>query len=179
MLAVSSVLPPLQPLASKRGRIGPTGDQDVKLKALLLTAVATVFGLTGTAHAADYSHSTPAVQGYDVVSYQASKRPLRGNGHFVATHKGATYQFSSQANLDAFESNPDRYVPAYNGYCAFGVSVGKKFIGDPEVWRVVDGRLYLNLDTGIQTEWLKDVPGRIKTADGKWSKIRRKSPASL
>jgi hypothetical protein len=47
-------------------------------------------------------------------------------------------------------TNPEKYVPAYGGYCAFGISVGKKFIGDPEVWRIVDGRLYLNLDTGIQ-----------------------------
>ena len=72
-----------------------------------------------------------------------------------------------------------KYVPAYGGYCAFGASVGKKFIGDPEVWRVVDGTLYLNLDTGIQEAWLKDVPGRIKTANAKWKVIKNKSPSSL
>ena len=76
-------------------------------------------------------------------------------------------------------ANPEKYVPAFGGYCAFGVSVGKKFIGDPEVWRVVDGTLYLNLDAGIQDEWLKDVPGRIKTANTTWKKIKDKSPASL
>ena len=54
----------------------------------------------------------------------------------VAVHDGATYQFSSKSNKEIFEANPEKYVPAYNGYCAFGVSVGKKFIGDPEVWRV-------------------------------------------
>lgn len=135
--------------------------------------------LSVSAMAADYTHSTPAVQGYDVVSYHTSKRPLRGNGNFVATHEGATYQFSSEANLATFKANPDKYVPAYNGYCAFGVSVGKKFIGDPEVWRIVDGRTYLNLDTGIQSEWLKDVPGRIKTADRSWKRIKHKNPAEL
>lgn len=132
-----------------------------------------------SAVAGDYSHSTPAVQGYDVVSYQTAKRPVRGNGHFVAVHKGATYQFSSKSNLAKFEKNPEKYVPAYGGYCAFGVSVSKKFVGDPEVWRVVDGKLYLNLDAGIQSEWLKDVPGRIQTADAKWKKIENKSPSSL
>ena len=70
-------------------------------------------------------------------------------------------------------------MPAYNGYCAFGVSVGKKFIGDPEVWRVVDNRLYLNLDANIQDDWLKDVPGRIKTANSKWKDIENVSPAAL
>ena len=150
----------------------------MKIKQLLIAALTTVF-LTAGAQAADYTHSTPAVQGYDVVTYHTDKRPLRGNGNFVAMHDGATYQFSSEENLNMFKSNPEKYVPAYNGYCAFGVSVGKKFIGDPEVWRVIDGKTYLNLDAGIQNEWLKDVPGRIQTADKNWSKIKNKNPASL
>ena len=148
------------------------------LKASLL-ALTAAFAFAGNALAADYSHSTPAVQGYDVVSYQTGKRPVRGNGHFVAAHDGATYIFASQENLETFKQDPERYVPAYNGYCAFGVSVGKKFVGDPEVYRVVDNRLYLNLDARIQDDWLKDVPGRIKAADAKWSKIKNADPASL
>ncbi len=149
------------------------------LKTTLLAMSIASTGLNGNAMAADYTHSTPAVQGYDVVTYHTGKRPLRGNGNFVATHDGATYQFSNKENMETFQANQEKYVPAYNGYCAYGVSVGKKFIGDPEVWRVIDGKTYLNLDTGIQNEWLKDVPGRIKTADGKWGKIKNKNPASL
>jgi len=150
----------------------------MNIKKMLIAALSTLL-FSSQALAADYAHSTPAVQGYDVVTYHTGKRPLRGNGHFVATHDGATYQFSSKENLEAFNKNPAKYVPAYNGYCAFGVSVGKKFVGDPEVWRVVDGKTYLNLDTSIQGKWLEDVPGRIKTADSKWNKIKDKSPASL
>ena len=150
----------------------------MKLKTQLVTLVA-LFGLSGNALATDYTHSTPAVQGYDVVSYQTGKRPIRGNGNFVAVYDGATYQFSSTDNRKAFEKNPEKYIPAYGGYCAFGASVGKKFIGDPEVWRIVDGKLYLNLDTGIQSIWLKDVPGRIKTADANWRNIKDKAPSEL
>lgn len=144
-----------------------------------LIAVIAAFTFSVGAIAGEYNHSTPAVQGYDVVSYQTGKRPVRGNGNFVSSHKGATYQFSSKSNLELFESNPQKYVPAYGGYCAYGTSVGKKFIGDPEVWRVVDGKLYLNLDTSIQALWLEDVPGRIEIADAQWKKIKNKSPASL
>ena len=150
----------------------------MKLRSTLMALVA-LFGFAGNAMAADYTHSTPAVQGYDVVSYQTGKRPVRGNGHFVSVYDGATYQFSSADNQKLFESNPEKYAPAYGGFCAFGASVGKKFIGDPEVWRVVDGKLYLNLDNSIQSEWLKDVPGRIKTADANWRNISDKNPASL
>lgn len=150
----------------------------MKFKTQLVTLIA-ICGLAGNALAADFAHSTPAVQGYDVVSYQTGKRPIRGNGNYVAAYDGATYQFSSADNRKAFENDPEKYVPAYGGYCAFGASVGKKFIGDPEVWRVVDGTLYLNLDTGIQAQWLKDVPGRIKTANAKWRQIKDKDPVSL
>ena len=150
----------------------------MKLKSTLM-ALVTIFGLVGNTLAADYTNSAPAVQGYDVVSYQTGKRPIRGNGHFVAVYDNATYQFSSADNQKLFESNPEKYVPAYGGYCAFGASVGKKFIGDPEVWRIVNGKLYLNLDTQIQAQWLKDVPGRIKSADAKWLSIKDKNPASL
>ncbi len=151
----------------------------MNLKATLLAAFVGLVGIGTIAVADDHSHSTPAVQGYDVVSYQVAKKPIRGNGNYTATYDGATYQFSSKANQVLFEANPAQYAPAYNGYCAFGASVGKKFIGDPEVWRLVDGKLYLNLDVSIQEQWLKDVPGRIKTADATWSKIVDKDPASL
>ncbi|NKB38696.1 MAG: YHS domain-containing protein [Gammaproteobacteria bacterium] len=144
-----------------------------------LLAFVVLIGLSTSAMAGDHTHSAPAVQGYDVVSYQTGKRPVRGNGHYLAVHEGATYLFSSKANQEKFEANPAKYAPAYNGYCAFGVSVGEKFVGDPEVWRVIDGKLYLNLDAGIQDMWLKDVPGRIASADDKWKKIASKDPASL
>jgi YHS domain-containing protein len=98
----------------------------MNIKQFLVATLAVVTFSMG-AMAGEYNHSTPAVQGYDVVSYQTGKRPIRGNGNFVTTHEGATYQFSSKANLEIFEDNPNKYIPAYGGYCAFGVSVGKKF----------------------------------------------------
>lgn len=128
---------------------------------------------------AEIAGSTTGVQGYDLVSYHTGKRPIRGNGHYLAVHDGITYLFASEENLNSFQANPAKYVPAYGGYCAFGVSVGKKFVGDPEVWRLVNGKLYLNLDENIQDEWLKDVPGRIKTADSKWAKIKTTPAAQL
>ncbi|ABD82026.1 YHS domain-containing (seleno)protein [Saccharophagus degradans] len=150
----------------------------MSIKKIVFGLIASVF-FSAAANAGSADHSAPAVQGYDVVSYHIEKRPAKGNGHYVATHNGATYLFSSEENLSEFKKSPEKYAPAYNGYCAFGVSVGKKFIGDPEVWRIVEGKLYLNLDANIQSEWLKDVPGKIKEADKNWKRIASKSPESL
>ena len=137
-------------------------------------------GISSSTFAANiHANSTTGVQGYDLVSYHSKSGPVRGNGHHVSKHDGVTYLFSSKKNKQAFDGNPQKYLPEYGGYCAYGVSVGKKFVGDPQVWKLVNGKLYLNLDENIQKEWEKDIPGRIAMADKEWPKIKDASPASL
>ena len=87
-----------------------------------------------------------AVHGYDVVAYVTTGEPTIGRAKYSLVFKGATYRFSSEKHLDAFEDDPERYVPQYGGYCAYGVAVGAKFDGDPHPWRIVDGKFYLNLN---------------------------------
>lgn len=149
----------------------------MKLKSIIAALAGMLF--TINAFATDFSQSTPAVWGYDVVSYHTNKRPVRGSGHFVVSHDGATYLFATLENKNTFAKDPEKYVPAYNGYCAFGVAKGKKFVADPEVWRIVDGKLYLNLDTNIQDLWLADTDGMIETADANWKDIEATDPAKL
>ncbi len=59
----------------------------------------------------------------------------------------------------------------YGGYCAYAVANGATAPGDPQVWRIVDGRLYLNVNKNIQSEWEKDIPGYIRSADANWPKL--------
>lgn len=151
----------------------------MKLKSLLIS-ILMLTGLTTNAFAVStHANSTTGVQGYDLVSYHTSTGPVRGNGHNLSVHEAVTYLFVSKENKQKFDQNPQKYLPAYGGYCAFGVSVSKKFVGDPEVWKVVDGTLYLNLDKDIQKEWFKDIPGRIQTANNNWPKIKDASPETL
>lgn len=149
------------------------------LKFVPLALIATVGLAVPPAGAADVSHSTVGVGGYDLVSYRTGRKPVRGNGNHVAVHEGVTYLFSTQENRERFESAPEQYLPAFGGYCAYGVAVGKKFVGDPDVWEIVDGRLYLNLDNGIKAEWSKDIPGHIAKARANWPRIRDRSPSEL
>ena len=151
----------------------------MKLQSFLISLLV-LAGVTTSAFAANiHANSTTGVQGYDVVSYHTDNGPVRGNGHHVSVHDGVTYLFATKENKQAFDQDPQKYVPAYGGYCAFGVSVGKKFVGDPNVWKIVDARLYLNLDKNVQKEWEKDIPGRIAMADKEWPKIKDASPESL
>jgi hypothetical protein len=83
----------------------------------------------------------------------------------------ATWRFASAEHRELFAANPEKYAPAYGGYCAYAVSQGVTAPIDPEAWKVVDGRLYLNLDRDIQQIWEQDVPGYIAKADENWPKL--------
>jgi len=139
----------------------------------LLPAVALLVSVVATpALAGDVTHSTPGISGYDPVAYFTDGKPMKGSGYHVAEYKGVTYAFASKDHKELFTDNPEKYVPAYGGYCAYGVAVGKKFVSDPEAWKVVNGRLFLNLDKDIQRKWAKDIPGYIKQSEANWKDIK-------
>lgn len=129
--------------------------------------------------AAGVENSTTGVLGYDLVSYHTEGKPVRGDGNNLVVVDGVTYLFANEENKNAFEKDPQKYLPAYGGYCAYGVSVGKKFVGDPEAWKIVDGQLYLNLDKNIQKIWFEDIPGNIVKAEQNWPQIKDKDPSEL
>ncbi|MCL6268246.1 YHS domain-containing (seleno)protein [Flagellimonas myxillae] len=116
-----------------------------------------------------------AAQGYDVVAYFNGDAKV-GNKRLVATHEGAEYKFATQENLDAFNDNPDKYVPQYGGYCAYAVALsGKKVNVDPMTFEIRDGKLYLFYNAGKTNTlelWLDGSPDKLKVkADKNWAKV--------
>lgn len=120
-----------------------------------------------------------AVHGFDPVAYFTQDEALLGDAQFSTEYKEGTYRFVSEENKRLFLKNPSKYVPQYGGYCAFGTAKGKKFDGDPRLFKVVGGRLYFNLNPDVYEKWLMDPPGYIKQADENWREIRDKQPADL
>lgn len=120
-----------------------------------------------------------AIQGYDPVAYFTEAAPTKGSAQYTATYKNAIYQFSSEQNRDLFRADPSKYAPQYGGFCAFGVTKGRKFDTDPMAWRVVDGKLYLNLNKDVQKLWVEDIPGYITNANDTWPTIKTFSDETL
>ena len=154
----------------------------------LVTAVTLIVGLSPVALAGVDVNTTRgltitgpglALHGYDPVAYFTEGKPVMGQATHATTHNDATYRFSSKANLKAFKASPAQYVPQYGGFCAYGVSVGAKFDGDPHLWRIEDGKLYLNLNPKIQKLWEKDILGNIIKANENWLVIQHKTPVEL
>ncbi len=124
--------------------------------------------------------SAIAILGYDAVSYhQNNGAPIKGNGNNVAYHDGATYLFSNAENKAIFEGNPKKYVPAYGGYCAFGLTKGQKYVTDPLAYKVVNGTLYLNFNKNVQELWIKNQSEFIIEANKIWGDIKDIHPSEL
>jgi hypothetical protein len=148
-------------------------------RAITLLLLASVAAAT-SAIAADERNTTSgitaagaplALHGYDAVAFFTESAPRLGDPALAVVHEGATYYFASKQSRAAFEARPQRYAPAFGGFCAFGVSVGKKFDGSPLFWTVSGDRLYLNLNRDISQKFKADVAGNIAKAQANWKKI--------
>lgn len=150
------------------------------LKAIALTGT---FLLGNLAYAANIDMNADtndiAIKGYDTVAYFNAGKAVKGSAVYTATYKNAIYQFSSAQNRDTFRANPVKYAPQFGGYCAYGVTKEKKFDTDPMAWRIVNGKLYLNLDKKVQKVWAKDVPGNLASAYQIWPDIRNVASEEL
>lgn len=111
-----------------------------------------------------------AVGGYDPVSY-FSGAPVKGAAQFQTTHEGATFQFANAENLAKFKADPAKYAPQFGGYCAYAVAKGGTAPGNPLNYTVHEGKLYLNLNSGIQKKWEANKSGYIADANSNWPKV--------
>lgn len=112
-----------------------------------------------------------AVGGYDPVAYFTEGRPIEGSSRHAVDYLGAEWRFASAANKAAFQADPHKFAPAYGGYCAWAVSQGYTAKGDPQIWKIVDGRLFLNYDDSVQARWERDIPGHVRSADANWPAV--------
>ncbi|MGS2718856.1 YHS domain-containing (seleno)protein [Eionea flava] len=125
-----------------------------------------------------YEPSELAIRGADTVAYFTEGKYIAGSEQFSTQWQGATWQFVSQKHLDLFTHSPEQYAPQYGGYCAYGVSRNYLVKIEPENWTIVDGKLYLNYDDGVQRKWEKDIPGFINKADQQFPELLVKNKKS-
>ncbi len=145
------------------------------IRSLTIMLAAAALGLGSVASAAP---ATPvwagttgdqaAVGGYDPVAYFKGA-PAMGRDEHGFVYQGARFRFASAENLAAFQADPARYAPQFDGHCAWAASQGRKSIPDPMFWHIVGGKLYLNCSKDADTKWLADVPGNIAKGEAFWA----------
>lgn len=125
------------------------------------------------------AHNIPssgiALEGYCPVSYFVLEKPVKGSPEFASTYNGVTYLFVNEEAKSVFDSNPEQYLPAFGGWCAFGMAIQDKFPVDPMAYKIVDGRLLLflrNENVNALELWNQnDERAQLAKAEAHWSKV--------
>jgi len=114
-----------------------------------------------------------ALKGYDPVAYFEQGRPVQGSPQFSHRWMEATWWFATAEHRDLFTKDPQKYAPQFGGYCAYALSEGYTANIDPEAWKIVDGKLYLNYSRGVQKKWEEDLQRRIQAAEKNWPALHK------
>ncbi|UWQ82389.1 twin-arginine translocation pathway signal protein [Leisingera caerulea] len=155
-------------------------EKNVALRLLVMAVAAMFLSLPGSVRADGAesavfsSRAGVAIGGYDPVAFfeQGIAEPgRRGN---AVMWKGVVWRFASARNQARFEANPRAYAPAFGGYCAFAMSQGRLLDGDPQLWAIVDGELYLLNNPQVHGAWAARRGELIAQAQLHWPVILRR-----
>ena len=141
------------------------------LLAVLIAFAPAALASAAPAPAVSAAEDGIAIAGYDATAYFTVGQPVRGSADFELRWNGAVWRFSSAANRDLFAANPEAYAPRFGGYCAWAVSQNYLAPGDPQIWRIVDGRLYLNFNARAKLLWETDLVNAIARGDANWPSV--------
>jgi YHS domain-containing protein len=118
------------------------------------------------------------LQGYDPVAFHTVGKATKGDPAISSSGTGYRFLFASQENMAAFEADPGKYIPAYGGYCAYGLSLGVLFPTEIETWEIVQGRLLLQFSPEVKQKFRDERANNLKKADENWPKLLQKFAAS-
>jgi YHS domain-containing protein len=147
---------------------------------ILFTCLLFITGFTVSAQLDDagrrrnFNHENDvAIREFDPVSY-FNNAPAKGNSKYFHKHRGIVYYFASEANREEFKKSPDKFEPAYGGWCAYTVATtGERIKVNPSTYKIVDGKLYLFSNFNGKSTlplWNKEEKKLKAQADKNWLK---------
>lgn len=152
--------------------------KSIQILTLFFTLASTSIGFSQDNKANNIDNSNIALQGYSPVSYLDLGLAQQGNKNFKSEYQKVVYYFTSADQKAKFDKDPEKYLPQYGGFCAFGIYAGAKFRIDPNKFLVVDGKYYLflnNVELDALELWLAegDNTKLVKTANENWKKLSK------
>ena len=117
-----------------------------------------------------------AVKGFDTVAYFTEQTAVPGNPQYEFVWNGAKWLFANRENLEKFKTSPEAFAPQFGGYCSFAVSKGYTADSDPQAWKIVDGKLYLNYNPKVKEMWEVEQEMRIREGEKNWREFQKKKP---
>ena len=120
-----------------------------------------------------------AIGGHDTVAYHSlttspQAKAAKGVKSYTVKWKGAKWRFGSKESADLFRAEPEKFSPAYNGFCANALSLGKGLLKtDGTHWEIFGDQLYLFYAAVGRDRWLAtdDISDYKSKADIEWQRI--------
>ena len=135
---------------------------------------AAAFAVSASAQTKHKHKSSAALNGYCPVAYQAMNKAVKGNSKFSSTYEGITYHFAAESAKAMFDKDPAKYLPAYDGYCATAMSMGKKLKSNPELFTVYKDHTYLFSNKKAKMMFDKNPAMFVEKADKKFAALDKK-----
>jgi YHS domain-containing protein len=140
----------------------------------LIAALA--FTLAPNSYAADFGGKSLvlktrdglAVQGYDPVAYFTDNKAVKGSARFSSEYDGAKYLFASAQHKELFDGNPEKYAPAYGGYCGYAASINRLSPVSPEWFQIENGKVILQHNKKAFDLFNKELKANVAKADANW-----------
>ncbi|MEW2913229.1 YHS domain-containing (seleno)protein [Leisingera sp. JC11] len=152
-------------------------ESNVILRLVLMAAAVLFLSLPETARAEPAvfsSRSGVAIGGYDAVAFFEHGAAEHGRRSHAVMWKGVVWRFASARNQARFEANPRAYAPAFGGYCAYAMSMGLLHEGNPQLWAIVDGELFLLNNRRVYVLWQADTANLITAGRSHWPAVLQK-----
>jgi hypothetical protein len=113
-------------------------------------------------------HDKVLLGGYDPVAYFTAGKAARGSPDIVAEHAGVTVFFADARHREMFQREPARYMPQYGGFCSNGAVYAIYYGGEPDVFEIIDGRLFIFGGERSRAYFLMDKERNLELADRYW-----------
>lgn len=120
------------------------------------------------------------LDGYDVISYLADDQAIKGLSKYNAEYDGVKFYFASKDHEDLFIQNPKKYIPKYNGYCAFAVGAkNAKVPANADTFKMYNGELLVFFNDlydgdkfNTKIPWNNDEKKLFDQAEKNWVKLK-------
>jgi hypothetical protein len=137
----------------------------------ILAALALVSQAAATERIVVDRHTGLAIGGYDPVAFYTDGRPMPGSPDLEFQYGGTIWRFCNIGNQEAFAARPDVYMPKFGGYDPLGVAHGVAIAGNPDVWLINGGRLFLFYDRDRLATFTADSERITTAAEHKWPDV--------
>lgn len=116
-------------------------------------------------------HTGLAIDGFDPVAYFVDGTPLLGRAGLEYRFAGASWRFRNEGNRSAFAANPGVYMPRFGGHDPIAAARGTGTAGHPDIWVIVENRLYLFYGPETRDLFVDDPGQAIAAAERHWPEV--------